>query len=310
MNQDNLHNNSQSLNDDSQSGSEKQYRFDIVDGTVTALFEVENGIIERESLDSRDSFEIGNGLITHTKTTSNGLETTVFSDPDGDGFYTILSETNPDSSTDDRNDDNSSGRDNHKAFVFDIENGQVTAVSELKDGVLKSKSIDSDDIYTLDGSDVIHTEIKDSGSEITRYADADGDGQFLRVSEQWVASPDSTANGPSPVIGETLRFFHSDSDDFIAVRDGQISSGGLGSDSFVLRDAAHLYIEDFKSDEDDLLVFDTGLGLRSKEHLASFISEISHDGQNLIIDFTPSVSITLMGVSPDQISWDDVSVLS
>ncbi len=298
------------LIDDSQSGSEKQYKFDIIDGTVTAFFEVEDGIEQSESIDGRDSFEIGNGLITHTKTTSNGIETTVFSDADGDGFYTILSESNPDGSSDDRNDDNSSGRDDHKAFVFEITSGQVTAVSEVDDGVLKSKSIDSDDIYTLDGGDVIHTEIKAFGSEITRYADTDGDGQFIRISEQWVASSNSTANGSSPVIGETLRFIHSDSDDFIAVRGGEFSRGGLGADSFVIREAAHLHIEDFKSGENDLLVFDTGLGLTSKEHLSSFISEISHDGQNFIIDFTAFVSITLVGVSPDQISWDDVSVLS
>lgn len=59
-----------------------------------------------------------------------------------------------------------------------------------------------------------------------------------------------------------------------------------------------------------MLVFDTGLGLTSREHLASYISDSHHDGQNFIVNFGSDVSITLIGVQPDQIGWDDVSVLS
>ncbi len=169
--------------------NQKQYTFNIVNGTVTDLFGVENGIAERESIDDRDTFIINNNQITHTKTDSDGVETTVFFDSNGDGFYTILSETDHDGSSgdrdNDRNDhDNFSGRDDHEAFIFKTANGQVTAVSELDDGVLKPKSIDSNETYTLDGSDVIRTETETSGTEITRYANADEDGQFIRVSEQ------------------------------------------------------------------------------------------------------------------------------
>ena len=42
----------------SPSSSDKQFTFDIENETVTAYFEVENGITEQESIDSRDSFII------------------------------------------------------------------------------------------------------------------------------------------------------------------------------------------------------------------------------------------------------------
>lgn len=57
-------------------------------------------------------------------------------------------------------DDNSSG--GHKIFKFDIVNGQVTAVFEMDDGVLEPKSLTDNGrkSYTVEGSNVIRTEIK------------------------------------------------------------------------------------------------------------------------------------------------------
>ena len=86
---------------------------------------------------------------------------------------------------------------------------------------------------------------------------------------------------------------------------------GHGADDFIIREAAHLRIADFNSlDDHDSLVFDTGLGLTSIAQLASFVTDLHHDGQDFIVHFGDDVSITLVGVQPDQISWDDVSVMS
>lgn len=206
-------------------------------------------------------------------------------------------------------DDDSSGHE-HKAFKFTIVDSKVTAAFELDDGVWESKSIDDDgsETYVVEGTEVVRTEVKPFGTEITRYADVDGDGTYLRVSEQWTVSPG--ANGTVPKFSGILRFSPTDSDDAIAVRAGEDCSGGHGADDFVIRDASHLRIDDFSSLEHDTLVFDTGLGLTSKEHLASFVTDIHQEGANLIVNFGSDVSITLVGVQPDHISWDDVSVLS
>lgn len=205
-------------------------------------------------------------------------------------------------------DDNSSG--NHKAFKFEILNNQVTAVYELKNGELDRKSLDDNGrkSYTVDGTDVIRTEIKPFGTEITRYSDADGDGLYLRVSEQWQISPN--ANGAVPKFTGSISYFGTSGDDHIAVRGGEDCHGGSGSDDFIFREADHLRIEDFHSSEHDMLIFDTGLGLTSREQLAHYVTETHHDGQNFIVNFGTDASITLVGVQPDQISWDDVSVMS
>ncbi len=216
---------------------------------------------------------------------------------------------------DDRSsDDNSSGginvSGNHKAFKFEIVNGQVTAVYEVKEGELKSKSLTDGGrkSYTVDGNDVIRTEIKPFGTEITRYSDDNGDGIYLRTSEQWQVS--SNSNGVTPKFTDIIHFSHTSGDDRIAVRSGEDCRGGNGADDFVVREAAHLHIGDFSSREGDLLIFDTGLGLTSRDQLASYVTDTHHDGQNFIVNFGSDVSITLVGVQADQVSWNDVSVLS
>ena len=306
---------------DNLSSSDKEFRFTITDGLVTAYYEIEDGLEEQESIDSDDSFVVEDGQITLTKQTSDGTETTVFSDPDGDGFYVITSETSDDNGSsgeddhgddenDDHSDDDHGSDDEHKSFQFTITDDVVTAVYEWDDGEWKQQSIDDDgsETYTVEGSEVVRTETKPFGLEITRYADTDGDGIYLRVSEEWQISPDS--NGVVPQLGETLRYSPTDDDDYIAVRGGEDCAGGQGADGFVIREAAHLRIEDFNSLDDDMLIFDTGLGLTSIDHLASFIKEIHQDGEDFIVNFGVDVSITLVGVQPNEISWDDVSVLS
>ena len=299
-------------------GSNKQYKFTIENGGVKAYFEIENGITEQESIDGRDTFTINGNQITHTKQTSNGPETEVFVDSDDDGFYIRTSQSNQ-SGNDDGNDDNGGGDDNgsdddssgnHKVFKFEINSGQVTAAFELDDGVFEPKSLDDNGrkSYTVSGNDVIRTEIKPFGTEITHYSDADGDGLFVRVSEQWQVS--TNPSGIVPKFTESISFTPTSNDDNIAVRGGEHCHGGQGADDFIFREADHLRIEDFSSQDGDTLIFDTGLGLTSKEHLASFISDARHEGQNFIVNFGSAVSITLVGVQPDQISWDDVSVLS
>lgn len=286
--------------------SDDAYKFDITDGKVTAVYELDDGVWELEPIDDdgSESYAVqANGDVIRTDREAVGTEISRYADADDDGVYLRISESWSLS-------DDSPGR-SHKAFKFDIAAGKVTAVYELKDGEVRPKSIDDDgtETYVVEANgDVVRTEVKPFGTEITRYADTDRDGVYFRISEQWQVSSDAT--GAVPKFSGALRYSPTDSDDSIAVRSGEDCRGGNGSDDFVIREASHLRIADFKSLDDDVLVFDTGLGLTSKDHLASFVSNIRHDGSNFIVDFGSDVSITLVGVAPDQISWDDVSVLS
>jgi hypothetical protein len=295
--------------DDLNNSSSKLFFFNISNGVVTAYSEVEDDENWTEkTIDSRDSFAINGNQITHTKQTSSGPEVTVFADPEGDGYYTVISGSHH---IDDHNEPPDSGE--HKAFKFTIENEEVKEVFEFKNGDWELESISDNETYTVanssaGGVEVIRTEVKPFGTEITHYADLDGDESYNRTSEQWQNSPNAPGNGHF-VIQENLKFSPTDGDDLIAVRGDEDCHGGNGADDFVVREATHLLIGDFKSQENDRVVFDTGLGLTSVQHLQSFVTGIYHDGQNLVVDFGANASITLMGVQPDQIGWEDVSVL-
>ena len=164
-------------------------------------------------------------------------------------------------------------------------------------------------MYSVDTDDVILTDSQPFGQLVTRYTDSNNDGFYHRVSEYWMNSSD--ASGAGHFILETpLKYLSSDGSDFIAVREGEDSYGGKGEDSFVIREAGHLLIADFNPREDGYIIFDTGLGLTSVAQLADYVTNIDYDDQSLIVDFGPDVSITLLGVQPNTISWNDVSILS
>ncbi len=297
---------------DDSSSSNKHFTFTIENGVVRAYFEVENGISQQESIDSRDFFEINGVEITHVKQTSNGPEEVVYSDPDGDQKYVVVSD-----STNTGGDDNSSGNDDspgsgdRKGYQFTInDNNEVTEVFEIKDGVRELKPIDDDgtESYAVgDGGRVIRTDIEDFGSEITTYADDDGDLTYYRIAEQW--APDSPGTGPFK-IEDRLVFSPSDDSDKIAVRSGEDCHGGGGKDDFVIREPGNLRIGDYSASDDDLVVFDTGLGLASKEELQGYVTDLHYVGADLVVVFGSAASITLVGVPEGQITWDDVSVLS
>lgn len=210
--------------------------------------------------------------------------------------------------------DDSPEEGSQKAFQFTIVDGEVTEVFEIKDGVPEPKSIDDDgsETYKVDSDGVVtRTEVKPFGTEITRYADIDGDGNYNRISEQWQSASDAPGSGHFKFEDE-LSYSPSDGDDNIAVRGGEDCRGGQGTDDFVIREAAHLRIADFSSSEDGFIIFDTSLGLISVNQLESYVTAIrrSDDDQDFIVDFGSTASITLVGVASDQISWNDVQVLS
>ncbi len=204
-----------------------------------------------------------------------------------------------------------SNQSNHKQTLFEIIDGLVTAVFVLDNDEIISVPIDTDESYTIDGNDVIHNKSMHFGSQTTRHVDSDEDGSFIRDSELWTVTLDGVENDkPLPVITQLLNFLPTTDNDFLAVREGELTLAGSGADNFVFREAGHLRIGDFNASEGDMLIFDTALGLASKEHLGSLITGVATNEDSMIFSFGDDVSITLTGVTPDTISWDDVSVLS
>ncbi|GJL76531.1 hypothetical protein [Nitrosomonas sp.] len=197
----------------------------------------------------------------------------------------------------------------HKIFSFTIVNNQITQVFEIVNGVLQPQFINENVDYSLDGSDVIRTELKFFGDEKIRMSEVGDDGEYTRVSEQWSISPNESKS-VKPVITDLLNYFPTDNNDLLVVRGGEKISGKGGADNFVVREAGHHYITDFNSQEGDMLIFDTSLGLRSIEQLGRFVSKIYYEDQDLIVNFGAVASITLVGVGTELISLDALSVLS
>ncbi len=95
-------------------------------------------------------------------------------------------------------------------------------------------------------------------------------------------------------------------DDTIAVLPDKHYAGGSGADKFILHDAGHYKIDDFNASQGDKLDF-SKYGL-SREELTNRVTNIKIEADNLIVNFGDNVEITLAGVQPGQISWDDIIV--
>jgi hypothetical protein len=75
---------------------------------------------------------------------------------------------------------------------FDIENGIISAVYELDDGVWELEDISENKTYTIEGSDILEAETYTTHIEVKTYQDSDGDGIYTRVSEQYILNNGSS----------------------------------------------------------------------------------------------------------------------
>jgi hypothetical protein len=113
-----------------------------------------------------------------------------------------------------------------------------------------------------------------------------------------------------PQITQPLSYHQTDADDLVAVSVTQSALGGVGADRFVFTELGHLVIDDFDRDERDLLVFDTGLGLGSLDHLVQHVTAVRSLGDDLVFEFGQGVSIRIVGGVAHGIDAADVLVLS
>jgi hypothetical protein len=191
------------------------------------------------------------------------------------------------------------------------ENGNIVGLQELRrDGSLKLKDKDIDESFAFVDGFLLQQEIESDGTiELTTYQDIDGNGYFTKVSKKYLATADSPLRY---AIVEEAKFVGTSEEDIILLTDDTPTEGGTGADRFIVREAGHLTVADFTLEEGDRVSFDTGLGLNATEELAQFVSALSYDeaNQTLSVQFGDYVSLTIVGVSQQQISWDLIEVLS
>lgn len=289
--------------------SNKGYQFDLINGQVRAVYEIENGRVQREDIDDDEQWTVDGQVVQKSEYDDGRLEVTRYADADGDGVYQQLAATvtQPLAGTSlvSGGAGESSAR---EKYWFDLVNGQVAAAFELEHGVRQRQFLDVSERYLLDGTDVLKIEDERWGQEITRYSDVDGDGIYAKVSEQWVGRGD--AAGVTPVIAAPLHYEGDGRDDYIGLTPDAASSGGAGADHFVFRQLAHVRVDDFRHGDGDKLVFDTGLGLISLAQLLGFVTAVRDDGHETVIEFGNSVSLSLVGIRADSLQAADFEILS
>ena len=71
----------------------KGYQFTVVNGAVTAVYEIKNGRAKFEKMDRDESWSVDGNNIVKTETEHGRVETTVYSDIDGDGVFAKMTKS-------------------------------------------------------------------------------------------------------------------------------------------------------------------------------------------------------------------------
>lgn len=217
-------------------------------------------------------------------------------------------------------------------------------------GRLERETIDWDESYTLDGLDVIKTETDHGGVEITRYSDVNGDGLFFKISESnsdptytgqntghqdtdhsanggssdWNEQPDNdygsgsdhgmdndhNDQGSNTLVFTGTQPAHATAQSIMVI-DGSAATGSTGADHFVVSQLqGNLIIRGFNGAQGDQLVFDLDNGIQTLAQLASQVSDLTMNGQDMVIGFNGgSAHVVLVGIGPFGIGLEHVSVV-
>ena len=180
------------------SNENKAYQFTVVNGQVSAVFEIKNGRAKLKAMEADESYAVEGSSIIKREYDDGRIEKTIYTDDNGDGFYIKVSETyEPYSAAQGLSlslgtlnasqpatptgvsDASLSG------YRFAISGDQVTAVYELERGYQKQERIDSHETWIIQAGQVIKTEQEHGVIETTVYADVDGDGVFQKVAKDY-----------------------------------------------------------------------------------------------------------------------------
>lgn len=211
----------------------KGYKFTIVNGSVTAVYEVEKDRAKFEKIDSNETWSFNGSNIIKTEFEHGRAEITMFSDIDGDGIFNKVSKlyaADTSSLLKSSIISTNSKSTPQNGYQFDIVDGSVTAVYEIERGYKSQEQIDLNEIWSIDGSNIIKTEIERGITETTTYADTYGDGVFAKISKSYVSSDGSIWSGKSGTDNDDVWKGNNSDDLYYAGNGNDRLTGGYGSD--------------------------------------------------------------------------------
>lgn len=234
--------------------SNKGYQFTISGSTVTAVYEIENGRSELERMERDETWTFDGSRVIKTELDDGRLETTVYTDSDGDGLFVKAGKVYGDSSPagtmgSNQGSHSTTGRPQaEKGYRFSLDaDGEVTGVQKVENGRTRAEKIDRNETWTFDGQDLVQTETRRDKVEIELYRDTDQDGLFQSVLELEVLT---TGNARTL---ETHRF---------TLDDGTLATGENAMSGDLITGAAELGRRGWKAEKleagETLEIVDTG----------------------------------------------------
>ena len=212
--------------------SEDVYKFTIVAGLITEVFELYGSVWEKKQIKPNEIYLLetsnSNAVIkTEIKDGVSRIDRFVSTN----GGQTFLKQSSLEEG------DEKTGNSLYR-FTFNTAN-QITAVSRFRDGVWARVSIDANESFAVDPvfgrKVVIKTEIKNGKSEVDVFKDPDGDGDYIK------ASSSSDSNSDDKPAYENYDYSGGNSDDNIKTEDivkpglpwlSYRLRGGSGNDKF------------------------------------------------------------------------------
>ena len=164
---------------------------------VTALDGSDSGddssSVDEDGTDSEDDSADSEDDSTETEDDVTALDDSDSVDDDSTDGTSEDSASSDDDSTIDGDtslDDEDTTIDSYDKYQFVVVANAVAQAYELDDGNLELKSVDDNEAYSVIDSTIIKTEVETYGTELTEYADLDGDGFYSVVSHTWIANAD------------------------------------------------------------------------------------------------------------------------
>ena len=231
------------------SNSSKGYKFSTLNGVVNAVYEIKNGRMKIERIDSKESWKVVGSNVVKTEMEHGRTEVTTYSDLDGDGIFTKVAKAYASNSTINTVDADKSTDAafafNVSGYKFDVTDSAVTAVYAVERGVAHQEYMDANEAWSIDGGKIVKKEYEHGLIETSVYSDLDGDGVFTKASKSY-SSGGQTWTGKSGSDNDDTWSGTNGNDQFFAGNGNDRLSAGYGDD------------EIYGADGDDRLTGDAG----------------------------------------------------
>lgn len=220
--------------DDDHGSGQEGYQFAFTGNTISAVYAIENGRVEFERLDANESWTFDGAAVTKVEAEHGILETSTYTDLDGDGIYTISGQSYdlaPASATKipsasqnwsaDRYDsyEHTAYTAPETSYHFDVVNGAVSTATRVVNGYERNIRLDWDESWVLGREGVSKVETDWDEIETTLYTDDNFDGAFTQSLEievktdtsprshekfQFMLADGSSATGATLYEGDTI----------------------------------------------------------------------------------------------------------